>query len=211
MGGICLSTTRIYVNPEPHHLRRSQLGGPTAVLIVGYMNYANHLDIHGNWRKSVGWLNNQAGLYGCRICSIGGRCSNPAELHGYIGRSNRGVVGPGGKGVSGWLPSSPHRIFRDQVGSTCSRARYPKREVPLLQRECRVKLTKHGMYLIRGSVGAWALFLPIDRRNSKRKEYKFVVVCTRSIFRTFDSWLRRASRWNAVNIHRVSSCACLPT
>ena len=52
---------------------------------------------------------------------------------------------PGDEGVSGWL-SPPYRIFRDQVGSTRSRARQHQRELRL-QRERRVKLT-HDMYLI---------------------------------------------------------------
>ena len=57
---------------------------------------------------------------------------------------------PGDDGISGWL-SPPHRISRDQVGSTCPRARWQQREL-LLQRERRVQLA-HMMYLIHESVG----------------------------------------------------------
>ena len=56
----------------------------------------------------------------------------------------------GDEGVSRWL-CPPHRIFRDQVGSTCPRARWQQREL-LLQRERRVQLA-HMMYLIHESVG----------------------------------------------------------
>ena len=60
------------------------------------------------------------------------------------------------EGDPGWL-SLPRLIFRDQVGSTCSRTRWPSRELLLLRRERRVKLTHcHDMYLIH-DVEAWEL------------------------------------------------------
>ena len=43
----------------------------------------------------------------------------------------------------------------------------------LLQRERRVKLT-HGLYLIRGSVGASALFLPIRREDLKKMKWRSI-------------------------------------
>ena len=71
---------------------------------------------------------------------------------------------PRDEGASGWL-SPPHRIFWDLVGSTRSRARWHQREL-LLRRDRWAKLT-HDVYLIRGSVGASALFLPIRRRTKR--------------------------------------------
>ena len=68
--------------------------------------------------------------------------------------------------VFGW-PSPPYLIFHDQVGLKCARAREQQREL-LLQRKRRVKL-KLDTYLIRGSEGAYALFLPIRRRIKKKE------------------------------------------
>ena len=81
---------------------------------------------------------------------------------GVLTRASRTL--PRDEGASGWL-SPPHRIFWDLVGSTRSRARWHQREL-LLRRERWAKLT-HDVYLIRGSVGASALFLPIRRRTKR--------------------------------------------
>ena len=92
---------------------------------------------------------------------------------------------------------------------TCTRFQWQQREL-LILRERRLKLT-HGMYLIRGSVGAYAFFLPIHRRIKKNHQLFFASLLFTGVRSNQDLiWCEKIEVYMGFNVYGGSWLLWLP-